>query len=512
MIKKEETISIVPDVSLMPKIGKGAGYSLTEAIGELVDNSIDARDIEARLAVQIMLNRNGSNSFIKVKDNAEGMSREEIINAMRLAKSDKRKQLGEFGLGLKSACMSLGERFTVETSRRNKPVYVVALNEWDWMANQKWELKLIEKDKPHEDWNGTVIEINNLRLELRAESIKEIIDELLNRFQLFINTHSLSLEIEDVNYDTSGKKSSRKYKCEPKPVEYIQEESFRFMVKHGLVEGKIGILKEPLEKKFGFNTFRYNRLIEARSKIGMRLTIGEFSARYLHGYIHMSHVPVTHNKREWIKTSPEYREVAQRMREVTKPWLIKAQAYDKFLTEEKHIKKLAPKEIHRIFRIAARICEEMIGRDEMLLKAFKIKEDKYSDLDGLVDVQEKRIKKRGSKRKARVSGTGKVPKKEDFDKEQKEGFVMKIRGREYRFHIRQWAQGNNYPIKSWVKEEATGTIVVTINITHPIYINMKQSGLEYWLMLIAMEVMSEIIIESRTIEVRDKYLSKFLAR
>jgi len=137
MIKKEEIISIIPDVSLLPKIGKGAGYSLTEAIGELVDNSIDARNVEEKLSVQIMLNRDGDNSFIKVKDNAEGMSREKIIDAMKLAKSYKKKKLGEFGLGLKSACMSLGQKFSVETSMRNKPVYVVILNERDWMANQK---------------------------------------------------------------------------------------------------------------------------------------------------------------------------------------------------------------------------------------------------------------------------------------------------------------------------------------------------------------------------------------
>lgn len=511
MIEKEEMISIIPDVSLMPKIGKGAGYSLTEAIGELVDNSIDARNVEEILSVRILLNRDGDNSFIKVEDDAEGMDREEIINAMKLAKSEKKRKLGEFGLGLKSACMSLGERFTVETSRKNKPVYIVALNERDWMAAQKWELKLVEKEKPYGDWNGTVIEINNLRLELRAESIKEIIDELLNRFQLFIDAHSLELKIEDVNYDANGKKSTRKYRCEPKPMAYIQEEEFRFVAKYGLIEGKIGILKEPSERKFGFNTFRHNRLIEAHSKIGMRSTIPEFSASYLHGHIHMSHVPVTHNKREWIKTSPIYREVEKKMKEITKPWLIKAKEYDKYLAEDKNIKKLKTKEIHQIFRIAARICEEMIGHDENLLKAFKIKEDLYSDLDGLVG-KKKLFEKKKRTRKTQVAKKRRISKKKDFDEDQKEGFVMKIHGIEYRFHIRQLCQGSKYPFKAWEKEEATGTIIVTINITHPIYINMKRSGLEYWLMFIAMEVMSEIIIDSRTIKVRDKYLSKFLTR
>jgi len=284
------------------------------------------------------------------------------------------------------------------------------------------------------------------------------------------------------------------------------------MVKYGLVKGNIGILKEPSEKKFGFNTFRYNRLIEAHSKIGLGSTIPEFSASYLHGHIHMSNVPVTHNKREWIKTSPAYREIEKRMKIIARPWLIKAKNYDRYLTEDKNIKKLESKEIHRIFRIAARICEEMIGHDKNLLKAFKIKEDIYSDIDGFVGEKKKLFEKKRIKRKARVAEKSKTPKKEDFDKEQKEGFVIKVRGREYRFHIRQLPQGNKNPFKSWEKEETMGTIIVTINVTHPIYINIKRSGLEYWLMLIAIEVMSEIIVDSRIIEVRDKYFSKFLTK
>ena len=51
---KTKEINILPDRSLMPKIGQ-TGYSVSQAISELVDNSIDAREDGIALTVEIYL-------------------------------------------------------------------------------------------------------------------------------------------------------------------------------------------------------------------------------------------------------------------------------------------------------------------------------------------------------------------------------------------------------------------------------------------------------------------------
>jgi len=100
---RQETIDITPDKSLMPKLAN-AGYSFVQAISELVDNSIDARPEGRTLLVKIELGRD----HIQVLDDGIGMNQREAAACLKLAYSEKQGKLGEFGLGLKTACLSLG--------------------------------------------------------------------------------------------------------------------------------------------------------------------------------------------------------------------------------------------------------------------------------------------------------------------------------------------------------------------------------------------------------------------
>src|SRR6185295_9283825 len=98
-----ETFEVVPDPSLMWKTGR-AGYSLSEMTAEFVDNSIDARMEGHKLRVAIEV----SNEKLVVVDDAAGMTKQVLKDAMRLAKSTKKNALGQYGLGLKAASISLG--------------------------------------------------------------------------------------------------------------------------------------------------------------------------------------------------------------------------------------------------------------------------------------------------------------------------------------------------------------------------------------------------------------------
>src|SRR3989344_8460939 len=107
----EKFVNITPDKSLMIKIGQ-KNYRIQEAIAELVDNSVDARLPNEKLLIDISL----SGDKIILEDNASGMDEEMFTDAVILGKSSKQNKLGLYGLGLKTACMNLGKKFTIISS------------------------------------------------------------------------------------------------------------------------------------------------------------------------------------------------------------------------------------------------------------------------------------------------------------------------------------------------------------------------------------------------------------
>jgi len=74
---KTKEINILPDRSLMPKIGQ-TGYSVSQAISELVDNSIDAREDGKALTVEIHFDN--EKGMIEVSDDGVGMDEQTAAN------------------------------------------------------------------------------------------------------------------------------------------------------------------------------------------------------------------------------------------------------------------------------------------------------------------------------------------------------------------------------------------------------------------------------------------------
>ena len=127
-----EYVEIPPDKTLLPKLGLG-GYSIPQAIAELIDNAIDAQVEGSRLDVDVSFDA----SKVVVTDNGAGMNDAGIRNAMRLAFSQKEGKLGECGLGLKTACTSLGRQFEVRSSTAgDKWAYTIRYDETEWLGGR----------------------------------------------------------------------------------------------------------------------------------------------------------------------------------------------------------------------------------------------------------------------------------------------------------------------------------------------------------------------------------------
>src|SRR6185437_13263869 len=134
-------------------------YTVSQAIAELVDNAIDARKDRKSLPVEVIFD--SQRKLLQVKDDGTGMDEQTAANAMRLAHSDKKGRLGEFGLGLKTAATSLGKSFEVRTTQEgSSEEYIVSYDEADWLDRGDWnkhEMKI--KKGVDSKRSGTIITI-----------------------------------------------------------------------------------------------------------------------------------------------------------------------------------------------------------------------------------------------------------------------------------------------------------------------------------------------------------------
>ncbi len=129
-----------PPASSMIESLRGVGYSPETAIADLIDNSIAAH---AR-NVWITFWWKGRKSYISVLDDGNGMTEEELSEAMRLGsmsplESRSADDLGRFGFGLKTASFSQCRQLTVGSLRNGQ----LSTRRWnlDHVARvEEWQL------------------------------------------------------------------------------------------------------------------------------------------------------------------------------------------------------------------------------------------------------------------------------------------------------------------------------------------------------------------------------------
>lgn len=126
---KYQTTSAIPEASSMIETFRAIGYNIETAIADIVDNSISAN------AKNIWINFEwkGSNTWLCIKDDGLGMNDAELIQAMRPGSKNplqerKQKDLGRFGLGLKTASFSQARKLTVISKKAD---YKFVFWTWD---------------------------------------------------------------------------------------------------------------------------------------------------------------------------------------------------------------------------------------------------------------------------------------------------------------------------------------------------------------------------------------------
>ncbi len=156
-----ETHEVIPSAKRLVKSLRDIGYDFSTAIADIIDNSIEAGASEVDVSVGFY----GDDSYVRISDNGEGMSKEELKEAMRYGSEREygKDDLGKFGLGLKTASMSQCRCFSVASKTNGG----ISSYSWDLdhiEKTNKWEILSLKEETtielinaPLSDHSGTVV-------------------------------------------------------------------------------------------------------------------------------------------------------------------------------------------------------------------------------------------------------------------------------------------------------------------------------------------------------------------
>lgn len=310
---KSTKYNIIPDIRLLVDIGS-ANYTVPEAISELVANSMDARNAEDSMEVEVGI----SPEAISIVDNGNGMRENVLGEALRLSaqmdqvtgNTETRK--GMYGLGLKAACSSLGRLWQIVTRPPGDPnQYSVEVDLEQWLQQSDrhaWEVEVTAapydpqgplSDRPH----GTSIVVMRLRENF---TMSTAVSEKLGM------AYKPHLEMGD-QIEVNGKPVFAK--------EYNLLEGRRWEVDIPVgdmrIKGWVGLdSKTHNDGLYGINIYRLGQLVEAWNKDFLRSHL--MSSRVV-GEIELPFVNANFHKLGFYKGSEEWKQVKAAMTDFLKP-------------------------------------------------------------------------------------------------------------------------------------------------------------------------------------------------
>jgi len=155
--------------------------------------------------------------------------------------------------------------------------------------------------------SGTTVIIKKLKVEFSDKLLKNIQEEFGLRFGPFIQNGELELVFN-------------KEICPPFVPVIVDDKKneFTFEFKGGKAWGWWGYQLSGLNKSYyGFHTYRRGRLVTTYDKIG--LTPNQ-DIKQIIGDLHIEGIPITHDKKGWLKSSKQYQDLEGKMREYLKPF------------------------------------------------------------------------------------------------------------------------------------------------------------------------------------------------
>lgn len=204
-----------PNAGALIESLRDIGYTMTSALADIIDNSLTAEATE----ISIRVHSDSDDAAIGIVDNGRGMSRSELLEAMRPGSRSPTEtrnadDLGRFGLGMKTASFSQCRHLSVVTRRNG----VLSVAIWDLdvvVARNEWVVEMREtaEDIRFSDLlkaDGTLIlwqKLDRVGLEMGSQNFLRIMDEASKHLELVFHRFMKSEQgRKAVSFDMNGRK------------------------------------------------------------------------------------------------------------------------------------------------------------------------------------------------------------------------------------------------------------------------------------------------------------------
>lgn len=290
-------IQVLPNASNLIESMRSIGYSFETAMADILDNSISAN--AENIDINLKFKPNSEDPTIQIIDDGHGMNENELIEAMRLGSKNplenrEEKDLGRFGLGLKSSSFSQCKVLTVVSKKHG----ILTGFEWDLDVVKKsndFSLKKLSPEKISEfvkgtsldnNENGTIIQWADFdRIKVSSNNIFHEISDLMNRtiehislifhryldsgLKIFVNNEKITAKDPFLkNHPATQELQEKKVKIEGETVHlhpYVLPHYSKMSNKDKIKAGKT----EERYKSQGLYIYRNQRLIVWGEYLGL---------------------------------------------------------------------------------------------------------------------------------------------------------------------------------------------------------------------------------------------------
>ena len=305
-----------PSPKLLEKIG-ATNLTLADAIAEIVANSFDAAPLDEHLVVEISVGP----ELVSVVDNGVGMTEEVLVEAVKLGvdmsevMAKKAGTKGKFGLGMKTACASMGRWWAVYTRPEGSTSeyrVVFDLAEWERRPDSAdaWTIDIEEVEAGTRGplsgrSHGTAVMVRKLR------TADPMAGAVLKKLGEAFKPHLEQGDVIKVNGA----------EAEPHVYHFVPDSMIPVRVMFGPdgwyeITGWVAIDQQTHnDGQYGFNIYRHDQLVQTWNQDWFR---GHLMTSRIIGEVHMDFIDATFFK-QGLQQSDLWRMASAEMEEFMKP-------------------------------------------------------------------------------------------------------------------------------------------------------------------------------------------------
>lgn len=266
-------------------------YKAWFAFAEFIDNSTQSyrnhpelntwyEEEGTMLTVQIDYRNSNKKQagYIEVKDNAFGMNKDDLQNAMTLGKKPLiSNERSKYGLGLKTAAFWFGNMWTVETTQKGSTEMLCVSIDLHKILKEEKHYKDFKKKNPNKavqqfrpnlkittkkcpiNEHGTTLMITDLVRNINTQNAKNSIEYLQSIYRIDLQNEALYLEFQGTPLSWSQEDIDRRLLNDSDGKKFKRQLNFKINGKS--VKGWAGILESGSKASGGFSLIQAERVI-----------------------------------------------------------------------------------------------------------------------------------------------------------------------------------------------------------------------------------------------------------